>query len=600
MVGDFLVTFNSYDLRNEPLSTYTELAGRVKEFTICEATFLRPPVPKEYLPKGITLPNANKISVHCYKCKRLYDCTPESLDTWRRHLRAAVHKIPKSFICEICEATSKKEEFLTTHPCLREKNAGINFTPYTFKETESRLVQLLISCGRPEFEIAKICIDEQIAIQNFWPPVHLPLSWRRGKKTSEHYKSLCNTSGTFFIQKILSDQIKFGGSNSLVVHRNIVIKDGEGNNLLFLTELVTKLDSKYLSVTNVDGECFEFSLVSPPVSRAKEQELDNSNLVVYQKYTKKNGFPFSPHRWPKEVTMEQNMYIKPYMFDEALLRNLVGMTVGHFWDFVDKLQDSPLPKLINMPMENLFLMFRLKLRQNYANIVLAGLFAISVDVVQERFITATIYVNHYFHPLPRLWTANEVTEEQLEAAYDQIARDLPPLYKNLADKIADPTDLNRTKTAVLSIDSIKIRTVKTSNRTKQSSMYYEPKGSQNISETHVTTLLGEVVWVSSMTASSSPRMGDSLVIMSMLDHDERSALNGKPLTHGLTRLLKGTKTTKVVLVADFGYVKIPHQCKTDHLETLEGWCERNGVVLMTPRNPKPEWILQYNSKYHSS
>ena len=595
-IGDYLIYFNSTDLRGKTLDTYAELTKKLHDETICTALFFRPPVPPEYLVSGIQCPKPTKESVHCVGCDKTFDCSAGGLKTLHQHLIKTVHKLPvEKLVCQFCKVSLRAENF-DSHPCTRLQKSTANFATYTLKATDSKLVQLLISSGRPEFHIAAICEEENYAIANFFPPTNLPVSWKQNAQTYEHFQSCANISGVFFLQKILCDKLKSGGLNSIMLRRNIKILDQDGNVILYLTEEVLKPKSKYLLVSDIDDDYFEVSLTQPPNCTAKAQELDSLGLKVYSQYLPKNGFPYSPHRYPKEVTKDLNRFVKPYLFEEKVLRNLVGMSVERYWRFVDSLADTPISRLINMPMENLFLMFRLKLRQNWSNLVLGGLFYISVDVVQERFITVTIYINHLYHPLPRLWTASEVTEEQLDAAYELMSLNLPPLFQELKDRIADPTIMKRTKTAVISIDSIKIRIVKTSNRTKQSASYYDPKGCHNITETHAATLLGEIVWVSSMGASTSPRNSDSMLVMNMLDHDERMEADGKPLTHGLTRLLRGTKKTKVVVVTDLGYVKLPHQCKTDHLESLENWCARNGVVLLSPRlpKPKPKWILQFN------
>lgn len=52
-VGDVLVMFNHEDLRNVTSDVYNEMAKNVKDFTICEALFFRPPFSPEYLDKKL-------------------------------------------------------------------------------------------------------------------------------------------------------------------------------------------------------------------------------------------------------------------------------------------------------------------------------------------------------------------------------------------------------------------------------------------------------------------------------------------------------------------------------------------------------------------
>ena len=49
---DTLVLFNEEDMRDVPSEVY-EKKAKVQDFTICEATFFRPPFPPEYLDKTL-------------------------------------------------------------------------------------------------------------------------------------------------------------------------------------------------------------------------------------------------------------------------------------------------------------------------------------------------------------------------------------------------------------------------------------------------------------------------------------------------------------------------------------------------------------------
>ena len=112
----------------------------------------------------------------------------------------------------------------------------------------------------------------------------------------------------------------------------------------------------------------------------------------------------------------------------------------------------------------------------------------SPNTVQENFVTTLIYINHHFHTVPRIWSAADTSQDEIDSVFEQINENLPPLYRNLKDKIKDPSPKNRRENVVLLADSTKIRCAKPSNRTKQSSLYYNPKGSQNVTELHVTSL----------------------------------------------------------------------------------------------------------------
>ena len=58
---------------------------------------------------------------------------------------------------------------------------------------------------------------------------------------------------------------------------------------------------------------------------------------------------------------------------------------------------------------------------------------------------------------------------------------------------------------------------------------------------------GTVVFVGSMACSSSPRMGDSILTSTILSLDLEAEQNQTKMTHGLTRLLRGTDRFFVII-----------------------------------------------------
>ena len=50
----------------------------------------------------------------------------------------------------------------------------------------------------------------------------------------------------------------------------------------------------------------------------------------------------------------------------------------------------------------------------------------------------------------------------------------------------------------------------------------------------------------------------------------------------------------VILVVDRGFTFLPPNMSTDHLVTLERFCEEEGALVLAPRGKNPEWILQLN------
>ena len=63
--------------------------------------------------------------------------------------------------------------------------------------------------------------------------------------------------------------------------------------------------------------------------------------------------------------------------------------------------------------KNIPTFFRLKLRQNWSNLILGGLFGLSPNTVQENFVTSVIYINDRFHTIPRIWSAENTTQDEM-------------------------------------------------------------------------------------------------------------------------------------------------------------------------------------------
>ena len=202
----------------------------------------------------------------------------------------------------------------------------------------------------------------------------------------------------------MTDKIKHGLPGEIVLHKNVVVKDEDGKVLLYLPEKLTKpTDSKYLQVEDVDDLTFQLSLLKPIESkRVKELDLDQrTDLQVYSRYKMDQGYPFPPHRYPTKFTEDKNCFRSPWMFEPELFQNMVGMHILEFYQFCDEIDESPLTTIIPMMTICLALLIRIKLRQNWSNVIIGGLFNLDVETVQERFVTSILYINDHFHRIPR-------------------------------------------------------------------------------------------------------------------------------------------------------------------------------------------------------
>ena len=285
---------------------------------------------------------------------------PGKLEYYHTHLIRAEHQAPgKKFKCEICGTSFHEEEKYRLHPCTKHKEADIDWTTYVLKKPESKVAQFLLTSMRQEFEQADVCSQEKYAISNLWPPVNIIPSWLKREETKNLYQSACNTQGIFFLNKVLTDRVKHGKSNSLILSKNIRVCDEDGKTVVFLPESVTKPVSKHFTIKDIDDHTFEISLANPPDCKVKDQQLDEkTDLTVYQQYSRSKGFSYSPHRYPKQLAKSKNMFLAPYLFEEDLLENLVGLRVEKYWELCDVINESPLSNLVRLPPACLALLFR--------------------------------------------------------------------------------------------------------------------------------------------------------------------------------------------------------------------------------------------------
>ena len=298
---------------------------------------------------------------HCNRCEKSFDLKgPNKLSSYHKHLlRVEGHTPPKKFTCDICGTNFHEEERFKAHPCTKHKEADTDWTTYVLKNPRTKVAQFLMTSMRQDFEKADVCLQEKYAIPNLWPPVNILPSWLKREETKNLYQSASNTHGVFFLNKILTERVKHGKPNSLILSKNIRVCDEKGKTVVFLPESVTKPVSKHFTVNDIDDHSFEISLANPPDCNVKDQVLDEkSDLIVYHQYSKSKGFSYSPHRYPKELANSKNMFLAPYLFEEDLLENLVGLRVEKFWELCDIIHESPLSNLIRLSPACLALLFR--------------------------------------------------------------------------------------------------------------------------------------------------------------------------------------------------------------------------------------------------
>lgn len=117
-----------------------------------------------------------------------------------------------------------------------------------------------------------------------------------------------NTKGLDLYKSILLEKVRLGGSNEIMVHKNIAIHNSVDDKLVIkLPEEVLWPMSKDGSTTYLRFEPCEtneellcISLKKPPRYDFAPHELDScSDLVSFFNFSKKKGYQFHQHKWPQ-------------------------------------------------------------------------------------------------------------------------------------------------------------------------------------------------------------------------------------------------------------------------------------------------------------
>ena len=255
------------------------------------------------------------------------------------------------------------------------------------------------------------------------------------------YEKYVTTYGNKIYEEVHHKKILNGLPNSLTLHKNIKIVDPESERvLLYLSEDVLKPSSrKKFIIEDVDEETFKISLVHPPklpASFFKPQILDEKpGLVEYQKYKQGPDYPFAPHRYPLEAIRDTNLFLNPEKMPEETLRYLTGLPVEEVWKLADALSRAGLSRRVrSLSPICMTLLYRMKLRLNLSNAFLGHVFHLSKRTLANIFLMCVTFHASFANPSAKLWSRDDVTPEELDAAFEALRQDLDPYFSSLIGK----------------------------------------------------------------------------------------------------------------------------------------------------------------------
>ena len=84
---------------------------------------------------------------------------------------------------------------------MKESKKKVEFEKYTLKPNDSELVKFIEMANAPKIQTATLLQEEKVAIAGCFPPLVVPLKWRKGI-TYDHYKTIGNVRGTSYLRKV--------------------------------------------------------------------------------------------------------------------------------------------------------------------------------------------------------------------------------------------------------------------------------------------------------------------------------------------------------------------------------------------------------------
>ena len=147
-------------------------------------------------------------------------------------------------------------------------------------------------------------------------------------------------------------------------------------------------------------------------------------------------------------------------------------------------------RVLKLP--SMVLLQQSKLKQDFDYRVMQVNFALgSTATVHSIFLEVCMFQFVTGNRIPRLWTKPNLSDEEKDQCFEQIANQ-DPFYKKLLKKFKDPLEKGREGVG-LCIDSTKIPIQSSRDFHWQKSTYYGPKNENFITMTNITSFDGSIV-----------------------------------------------------------------------------------------------------------
>ena len=348
--GFVLIKFGTKDLRGTSPTEFQEMFDKINPGNRIEMWFLSSNAPMEYQDSNTELPNPGTIIVYCSSCDENFLITKAGqFRPKRRHLNQCTPKSAEvKHICFHCNKVFDRLERLEQHCHVRWSKLDVQYQDYLWVGEKSEVKDI----AQEDNRMIDIAISHKFSIPGIFPGLMVPYQLKKDQALKSHFEIYGNSSGVSYYKKILKERRELGVLNpSLILHKNVRVKDDRGNILAWFPEEITKpaKDCKSLIVTEVDEDRFEIKLRETQKqlpSWMKHQPMEDSDIDILQKYKKKNGMRFALHRWPGVTTRKYNLFRSVHKMDEGAIIDYTGLSTENFWNLCSEMSTTQLTDLL--------------------------------------------------------------------------------------------------------------------------------------------------------------------------------------------------------------------------------------------------------------
>ena len=147
--------------------------------------------------------------MYCYQCDETFEAlNPVTFSNRKKHLLTDHKSLENEPLrpCEMCGKTFDSKAKRDLHPCIKLKEAPINYTTYYLKPRDTLLNTGFRTSDLTDYQVVNICVEQTYCLPQYFPACALPLQWRQGE-IYDHYNTYVNLNPSTFYEKVFHSNI---------------------------------------------------------------------------------------------------------------------------------------------------------------------------------------------------------------------------------------------------------------------------------------------------------------------------------------------------------------------------------------------------------